>query len=314
MLDYSTERILKGAKLRTMAPANQFKLNDDEYLTLINDELQTNLVPMILSVREDFFLQDVTYNLTYDSGAGFGLTYFGLSPFGDPISITTSDLLQRAIGTVIKDIWIVDNNLKFQWGVVPISFQDIKGNPNVVGYYFKGTEIVFHRPENFNNKIARIHWFRKPNELVFSDLCTTVLYQNTTDSTITLNSLPAGWGIGTKIDLLTKTQAFDSIVDSVTITDLPGGNVIEVSQVPESLDEGDYVVPEGYACVAQIPLNAVPVLEQLGAIKILESMRDEKGLANALVQLERLKSNFLSVISNRSKSNVKSLGGYGLWK
>lgn len=312
-MDYSTERLIRGAKLRTMAPDNQFRFTDAEYLKLIDDELQTRLVPLIMSVRENYYLVNKRYTIQVTDVLGFGDDNFGLLPFGSPIPISTSDLLERAIGLITKDIWSVNSQGTFQQGIAQLSFQDIKNSAIANGYYFENSKIVFYPAQAFNNQQIRVFFFRKPNQLVPSTDCARIVFSNPTNSTIQVDTMPSSWVIGTRLDILRGKQGFDSVIDSVTITGFVGSDIY-LTEVPEGINSGDLVCPEGQACVAQIPVNAYPLLEQLGAIKILESLKDTVGMKNAMAQYERLEQGFTGVISNRSQSNLKKASGFGIWK
>lgn len=312
-MDYSTERLISGAKLRTMAPDNQFRFTDAEYLRLMDDEMQTRLIPLIMSVRENYYLKNSSYTIQVTDVAGFGDDEFGLLPFGSPTPISTSDLLERAIGLITKDIWWMDLNGNVLGQVPQLTFKDISSTDPVSGYYFESSKIIFYPAQNFNNQNIKVHWFRKPNTLTASENCARVVFVNTTNSTIQVDAVPTGWGIGTMVDILKGKQGFDSILDSVMITGI-AGTVLTLDDISETITTGDYVCPEGYACVAQIPVNAYPLLEQLGAIKILESLKDSQGMQNAMVQYDRLEQGFKGIISNRSQSNLRKVVGRGIWR
>lgn len=312
-MDYSTERLISGAKLRTMAPDNQFRFTDAEYLHLIDDELQTRLVSLIMSVRENYYLKNSSYTIQVTDVSGFGDDNFGLLPFGSPTPISTSDLLERAIGLITKDIWWMDLNGNVLGPVSQLTFKDISSTDPVSGYYFESSKIIFYPAQNFNNQNIKVHWFRKPSTLTATENCTRVVFVNTNNSTIQVDAVPTGWAIGTMIDILKGKQGFDSILDSVMITGI-AGTVLTLDNISDTITTGDYVCPEGYSCVAQIPVNAYPLLEQLGAIKILESLKDTVGMQNAMVQYERLEQGFKGIISNRSQSNLRKVVGRGIWR
>lgn len=314
MLDYSSEAILAGAKLRTMAPSNQFEFNDEEYLSLIDDELQTTITAALMSVRQNYLLKHKYFTIkTNEEVLGFGLDNFGLLPFGSPIPITTADLLERCIDMVIKDIWYVDSNNKVLGQVPQISFAEITNYNQTQGFYFEDSSIVFHPINQFNNQNIKLSYFRKPGKLVKSDLCAKIIFSNVDNKTIQVDAVPTGWQIGTTLDIMRGKQAFDSIVDSVKIGSI-SGTVIELNVVPANLNRGDIVAPEGCAPVAQIPVNIYPLLMQRGAVKILESMKDTKGQAAAEKAYDRLENKTLGIISTRAQSNLKKLVGFGIWR
>lgn len=312
-VDYSTEAIIAGAKLRTMAPSNQFRFDDTDYLSLINDELMSRLVPLIMSVRESYYLESGDYTIQTVNVDGFGEDNFGIFPFGSPLPVTTMDLLQRSVGLTIKDIWRIDNNGIVLGQVPQLSFPDIRSTENAPGFYFKNSKILFHPLTSFNNVNVRIFTFRQPNKLVPSSQCAKVIFNNTVEEKIQVDAVPSGWVIGTKLDILKGTQGFDSILDSVSIGGIDGTNIY-LSETSSEIGKNDIVCPEFCASIAQIPVNAYPLLMQLGAMKILESMKDSEGLKNAYAQYQLLEQSFKGVVSNRAQSNLKSMVGRGLWR
>ncbi len=312
-MDYSTETLLAGAKLRTMAPANQFRFDDSDYLNLMSDDLNSILVPLIMSARENYYLTSRDYLIETSTVNGFGNDPFGLTPFGSSTPISTSDLLERAVGMITKDIWLIDSNGVVLAQVPQLSFKDITSTVGCAGYYFENSRIVFHPVETFNNKNIRVFTFRQPNKLIASSSCAKISFVNTGTSEIQVDVVPTGWVIGTKLDILRGKQGFDSILDSVSISGITG-NRLQLDSISPLITSNDLAVPEGYACVAQIPTNAYPLLEQRGAIKILEAMKDSEGVRNAMMQYQVLESAFKGVIANRSQSNLKNITGYGIWR
>lgn len=313
MLNYSSESLVNGAKLRTMAPSNQFRFDDSEYLKLISDELITVITPLMLRVRESYFQKMRDFTILSTTVDGFGNDQFGLLPFGSPTPISTADLMERTIGLIVKDIWYIDTNGNVLGECPQLSFADIKSLDPVQGFYFQDSSIIFYPAQNFLNQKVRITYFRQPNRLVASSECAKVVFKNMTNSTVQVDVVPTGWGIGTKIDILRGKQGFDSILDSVMITGITG-NELQLSSISDVITKGDYVVPEGGACVAQIPTNAYPLLEQRGAIKILESMKDESGVRLAEAEYQKMEALFMGVIANRAQNNLKKIVGRGIWR
>lgn len=313
---FSAESILKGAKARTLLPTNQFQLEDSEYLELIDDDLQTVIVPLLMSLRQNYFLTHKDYTIkTDESVAGFGDDEFGLFPFGSPIPVSTQDLLERTVGLVVKDIWYMDTNNKVLGECPQITFGDIKNYNNFAqGWYFENSKIVFHPIQNFNNQNIRIFSFRKPGTLIDSSKAASIVFSNPTTMEIQVDVVPDGWGIGTKLDIIRGKQGFDSVVDNIMIVSPIVANRFQVTQLPSNLNNGDIVTPAGYAPVAQIPLNAIPLLKQRGAIKILETTKDTKGLAVAMKLYDDLEKKFKGANSNRAQSNLPKMIGYGIWR
>src|SRR5262245_40794814 len=67
---YTNDELLENIRLRAMLPESQNLYTDERLLMLANDELQTVIYPMIMSIRGYYFVavdtQTMTNSLEYD--------------------------------------------------------------------------------------------------------------------------------------------------------------------------------------------------------------------------------------------------------
>src|SRR5688500_16338008 len=57
---YTSDELIAQVKRRGMIPSSENTLTTTDYLSFINDEIQTFIVPLLMSVREEFFVANST--------------------------------------------------------------------------------------------------------------------------------------------------------------------------------------------------------------------------------------------------------------
>ena len=89
---YTLDDLIANIKIRGTIPTSQQMFTDSRFAAIATDEMQTTVVPQIMSCREDFFL-------VYEDEA--------ITPGTNAYSIP-----ERAIGLKLKDLMIVTNGEK----------------------------------------------------------------------------------------------------------------------------------------------------------------------------------------------------------
>mgnify|MGYP000908499087 FL=1 len=143
MFDGNVTNLLNSVKRRASIPTRQTLFKDDDFLELMTEEMQTEIVPTIIRAREDFYLtyRDFTI-INLQEYPGFGNEPFGLMPFGGTVPVTWGQLLQRSIGTRIKDIDWINNDGQTLGHIPRITLEDLSNFSGVTGFYFQGNKII----------------------------------------------------------------------------------------------------------------------------------------------------------------------------
>ena len=313
-IDYTVDALVRSLKIKGSIPTKQNLFSLDDFYILLTEEMIVELVPLIMSVKEDYFIsqRDVTIIDERDV-LGFGEDNFGQFPFGSPIPEKTSDIMHRAIGGKIKDIHLLDANGRVAGDVARITYDDLSSRVGVSGFFFRGGDIVFYPAESFVGRNVRFYFYRRPNSLVSKSKCGSVIYSNTTDNTVEVQSLGSDFVVGMKVDIVRGVPGFDSVVDDALITDITG-NVIELDKSPVQVIRGDWVCPAGCAPVAQIPYEAHPLLSQLGNIKALEANGDLNQIRVAQEKYDRQVPRLMKTITPRADNALKiAVSRNGIW-
>ncbi|HNA64972.1 MAG TPA: hypothetical protein PKZ51_09635 [Saprospiraceae bacterium] len=317
MFDGNVSNLIASLKRRASIPTRQNLFDENDFLAFLTEEMQTEIVPTIVKAREDFYLtyRDFTVvPLTSTNPLGFGLENFGLLPFGGTIPITWGQLLNRSIGTRIKDLHLIDQNGNSTGHIPRITLEDISSGAGVNGFYYQGNDIVFFPAGNYSGKFVRIWFYRLPNRLVQSSECARVVFVNYATNEITVDNLPnASWTLNFELDIIQSYPGYESILDGAIVTNITG-TTLTLDKISQKISAGDWVSAAGYACVAQIPETAYPLLSQLGSIKFLEAFGRQQEMQAAQVKYAEMKNQFQGLLQPRVELAKKKLKtNSGIW-
>lgn len=318
MFDGNVSNLIASLKRRASVPTRQKLFDEQDFLEFLTEEIHTEMVPTIVRAREDFYLTFRDFQivpLTPTSVPGFGNEPFGLLPFGGSVPITWGQLLNRSIGTRIKDVYWTNGAEGKIIGHIPrITLDDVSQWAGMTGYYFQDNDIIFFPESNYNGQFIRVYFYRIPNRLTLAQNCARVQFTNQADLSITVDAIPdASWTTGFQLDIIQAYAGFQSISDSITITNITG-NVLEVDRLSQRINAGDWVCPAGYACVAQVPEIAYPLVAQLGSIKFLEAFGRVAESEKAEKKYDKMHDQFKNMIQPRSElSKKKIVSRRGIW-
>jgi len=294
-IDFTTTALIESVKRRIAIPTSQALYSNLDFCKLATDEMQSVLVPLMLSEQEDYFLHsdDQTINGTS----------------------TEYDIPERAIGRKVRDVGFYSSSSDEYTQRPRLSVEDYGdrlGNfvSTLGGYFFKGDRITFKpAPTNTTDKL-RVYYYRRPNNLVRESDAGKITNINTATKVVTLNNAKSDWGTTTSFDLVKGKGGFRSLSDSFTVSGVSGFD-LTFSSLPDGIEVGDWVAPEGLSPVAQIPYEGHHLLAQLTAIKVLEGLGDAKGMGMAQEKYEFLLKNFLKTLSDRVDGSPRKVNNRG---
>lgn len=302
--DYTTTNLINDIKRRTFMPSSQITYSDDDILNYADEELQTRIVPLLMSVRED-------YLVAYQE---------------DTISASTAgyDIPERAIGMKLKDVTVVETTAPATppGSVVEISIPRIQSDQgptrmmnNYPGFYVRENQIILQNPDAFNGYFLRQYYFKRPNKLVSANqgakitavgpqAFVPVLAANQ----VLVESIPTAFGSSNTADFVQGKPGFRTIDMDLPIT--CSGLIItftSLTELPDNLQVGDWVCLAAESTIPQIPVELHPVLAQSVAVKILEGLGDTTNLQAAQVKLKEVEHSVLTMISNRVEGEPQKI-------
>ena len=251
---YTTTQLLANINRRNFAPTGQTTYSTADILAIADEEFRTLLLPEILSVREEFFVDYVDYSLVASQG-GY-------------------DIPDRAVGMIIREIkyydasgLVTDLNRMEPEDLDHISQESSKP----VSFYVQNNQIMLHRIPSSSSGTIRVWFFIRAGDLIKASSAAVVSAINTTTNVVTVSSIPSTWATADIFDLIKGTGGQEYLAfDSTSI--LVSGNDITFSSLPARLKVGDYVSPQEQSPLLQMPYEYRDVLAQATATFIMENM------------------------------------------
>ena len=295
-MSHLTNDLLEDLKRITAIPVSQATFTDQILVDFLNDELLSTITPILMDVREEFFIDHVDYDV---------------NTYGTTLSIPSN-----TIGEKLRDVVMVANaggdesytNLP-RLSLEQLSATFSQGNGSRFfsnsGFIVEGNKIKLYPVEGWSNETIRLYFYRRPGELILVNEAANITAVDTGLSTVTVNVVPSGWAINKVVDIIESIQPFGTHASELTITNIVG-QTITLDSV-DNIVVGDYVAPTGQAPLAQIPKEAQRLLVQSTKVQILESLDDDSNWTLAKEKYDTMLTNFLKAVTNRVDGQPKKI-------
>lgn len=292
---YSVEELIENIKRRCSVPTSQLTFTQEDFALLANDELQGEVVPLMMSTREEYFVD--YYDVSYPSD--------GIIEFPDnTVASKVRTVAYLNPGTPLNLINIPRVDLDVVAGIGSGGY--VGGSIGTVGFYITGNKLnLFPNTGIPVGTNIRIYYYKRTLVLAAPSQYGQVITVDPMTNTVVLSFVPTTWVIGTKLNSVKSTPGFEVTNEDLEITNLSAPSVILNSV--EGISVGDYVSELGFSAIPQIPIEAHPYLAQLTAAKCLESLGDKQGMEVALAKASALKNGLLVMMSQRVDGSTKKV-------
>ena len=250
--------LLTGLKRRGVIPSSQSLLMDSDFLGIADDIIRGLLVPLILSLREEYFVSTPETEALVVGQEEYDIPY-------------------RAIGRTLRDLKLIDGSTRKNMTLISLEDEHLFTSYNTPNsFYFRGDKIVV-----VPTPTATGYSLQKWYDLVPSRICTVsqaaIVQSISTDSVVCTN-VPTTITTGTCIDFIQAKSGSSILGMDATITN-QAGNQLDFSTgiVPSTLVAGDYISICQTSPVIMLPEEAYPLLETLTCQQILRSIGDFEG-------------------------------------
>jgi len=284
-VDYTITSLIDSVKRRCSVPTAQSLFQNTDFAKLLSEEMQSIIVPIIMSEQEDYFIhyKDMTIDGT-------------TKEFRIP---------DRAIGGKLKDVGFYNSagdtlNLRPRLSID--DYGNSRGNfvSELTGYYLRDNKIVFKPAPNNTGETLRVYYYRRPSNLVQLSESGKITAIDTDTKIVTIDTVQSSWTTANTFDFTRGRGMFQSLGDDLAITAMPDSSSLTFTEtLPTDLAVGDYVALAGKSPIAQIPYEAHHLLAQLGAIKVNEALGDMQGMQMAQSKYDVLVNAMIRSINNR---------------
>lgn len=296
--ELTSNKLIKSIKRRAMIPSDQDTFETEDFLDMLNEEIQYFGVQHLLSTYEEYLVTFDDFTLEVDK-----------FEFQIP---------SRAIGNKLRALFYVDTSEN----LFPLSRINLKDVPSYSNYntnfvngyssvfYIKGNKIVLADEAPFTDGSLRMYYYLKPNKLVEENRAATIVAINRSTGDITLNNVPDGFSSLPLMDYVQVNSPNLIIARDITANSIDSNTKVinfNLEDIPEELIVGDYINFASETIVPQLPTELHAILAQRVAVAALEALGDTEGKSNAEVRLEKMEKSTLSIIDNRVESATEKV-------
>lgn len=288
---YDMTAQIANIKRRCAVPTSQLTYTDQDFTDLCNDELQGQVVPLIMSTREEFFVKPLDISSPYDGIIDFPTTTVASK-------VRSVCYLQQTRPLTLINLPRIDLDI-----VTGVGFNSLS---TLAGFYIQGNKLVLYPNSSVpTGTPLRIYLYERTLKLAPPSAYGQILSIDTMANSVVLDFVPVAWTVGMQVNSVSNVTPFAVTNNTAVITALSSPTV--VFDDVTGMVVGDYVSEYLYSAVPQIPIEAHAYLAQMTAQICLEGLGDAQGAAVAMKKAEALKESLLIMISQRVDGSVKKI-------
>lgn len=284
MIDYTVDALIEKLKTRGTIPTSQSLFLPADFVDIMSDVMHDTVVPAIVSVREEYFVTYTDQAIVANQAA-----------YRIPI---------RAVGGMLRDVVLV-NSAGTEISIPRLDPESQKSSPSIVsqstyGFKLRGDEVVLiPTPGSANGDSVRFYYERRPNNLILQAQAAKILTFSTVTKIVGIDATPSNFAVTDTFDIIRPDPIFSSVGDDIALTTLSGTNLTFTAALPSGIAANQWIAEAGFSPVPQIPYEAGLWLVHEALCATMEGMADNAGLTNARKKADRLKENFLKIITPR---------------
>lgn len=279
----TTTDLISSIKLLGSFPASQSLFSNSNFLSILNREQLTTIVPLLNKINEEYFITEKDYSITANQ-ANYRIP-------------------KRSVVSQLRDIQLISANGSVQSLIRLFEDNRTSTTNGSRGYYIKGNEILLSPTPTQSVGTLRMIYMRRPSSFVLPTACAQIISINTALKQVVVSSLPTTMTTSTVIDFVQGASPYDLLEMDSVISGV-SGTTITFSSLPTDLALNDYICLAGETCLPMIPEELIHVLVQ-SALCVCLSSRKDKSVELELQKLEQMKMTFTDIMSPRVKSNDK---------
>jgi hypothetical protein len=287
---YTATYLLDSLKRRGMFPTNTGTFSTADYLSFLNEELQSYVMALLMSVNEEY---GVTYSdVTVTAGTA-----------AYPIP-------SRAVGNALRDVRYREGSDEFVplGRLEPERLHSYQGS-GVSGYYLEGDRVVLH-PSPTTSATLRLSYVARPSRVVETTAVSEITAINGARTGITVSAtIPATYTAGAALDAVRGSPGFATLQTDNAISSAAGTGITLTTALPTAVSVGDYLCLAGESPIPQCPVECHPLLAHRTTARVLEALGDPKAQV-AEATCEKMSKSIATVLSPRVKGSARLIINY----
>lgn len=287
--------MLAALKRRGLIPTSLSTFTTADFYDIVDEETQTYIVPLLMSVREEYL---VAYE---DIAVTAGTTEYRIP--------------ERAIASRLRDVALaVDGTSTYH----PLSrlepenidsFSDANRLAGPGGYYLRNNQIVLSAT---TTGTLRVSYYQRPNRVVATSAVGEITLINTGTNTVTVSgTCPSTFTTAVTYDFVRGKPGFDTLSRDVSAS-VVGASTVTTSALPTGLAVGDFICLAQETPIVQIPVELHPLLAQRAAATVLSALGNTKA-EKAFEVADKMEARLLKLLTPRTDgSNRYVVNKYGV--
>lgn len=288
---YDVERLIELIKIACAVPTSQLTYTEEDFTRIADNQLKTKVVPLMMSAREEYFV-----------------THYDVSTEADGVVQFPSD----AVGSKLRNVCFVQQANPLVLVNLPRIDLDVVAGvgffnyATLAGFYIEGNKFILYPNTSVPPGTAlRLYYYNRTLVLAEPDAYGRILSIDPMTNTVVLDFVPYDWAIGTEVNSVGSQPNFLVTNSLATVTGVSSPSLILDSV--EGMEVGDYLSSVGYSAIPQVPVEAHNYLAQLSAVQCLKGLGDMAGAKDAAEEAQELKTNLLTMVSQRVDGSVKKV-------
>lgn len=317
---WSTSGLIESVSRNTLLPSAQATYQPADFIALLNEALQSEVIPFILSLDSNYFVTTVQIPIIQSTSTAFVQASVGS---GGPN--VAYQLPPDAVGKKLVDVAVVSSQGIMTTLPQVTPWQIGSYTAYNTGFFTQG-DLLYLFPARAFTALTAIQITYPQAPLALCDdtgapsngdpSSAEISAVNTTTGAVTLaGTMPTSFSIGSAVNFLTGVPQFRTSAASVIsaqsgfqITVDP--SVLVDAQGRPTVNVGDWAANLGYSPFLQLPVEARNLVTQAAIVKILEGLGDDKAkIADARYRQMQKAATFL--LSPRIDDAPKTLSSAG---
>jgi hypothetical protein len=270
--------LLTQVKLKSSPPEGRFE--DSEILQIANDVMISHVVPLIISLKEEYYVASEDQSITS--------------------SVNAYPIPYRALGLSLREVKKIRSTSIIDLDrMSPEDITSSSTSDNTQGFYIQGQDVVIYPTPSSTQDSIRLYYFLTPSKIVDVTECAVITAIDTVTGIVTATP-PTTWTASSVLDFCSKRNGHKTLGSDITPTAISTTTItFSLANLPSTLSVGDYVALAGETPFLQCPDVCFDLVVRIVSNELLESMGAQTELQAGMAKAEKLQANVVSLLTNR---------------
>lgn len=276
----TANNLLTGIKRRVSMPANQFLLEDDDILKIADDVILSDIVPIIMSLRENYFVT--------------------MEEVSSVANQAEYNIPERSMGNGLRDLKVAIDSTDVRdmhlYTLEDAHMSSLSSQP--LGFYFQADQVVVVPTPAVSTYTFQMFYHLPPAALVLTSAAAQIV--SIAGDVVTVGSVPSGITASASVDFIRgkqgyRTYSMDNTVQGVTSNTI----TFAADVVPDSAVAGDWITLSQTSPLVQLPNSCYRLLETRAAATALDAIGDYEGSDKLMERSQKEEENLKIVLAPR---------------